>query len=401
MKILYTFGGIPPYFDAQLNKQVQKGMDIVVVIPKGKGNTLGKGVEVINANNTPYKIIRTDEKKSILKKSYFPSLPQVIKDENPDILVIGWPFFLQFFFQPSLRKALKSTHTKFVIREIPFRVPPFGQLFSYFKNNHFFDEDMKLQNKDLFSLFRQWIIMQIRRYSYKRADGALAYASLGKKIMPTYGISSDKVFVTYNSNDTDSLVRIKGEIGTEKNIPQKNDFRIIHVGRLVKWKRVDLLIEAFSRIVATFPQAELVVVGGGPEMDNLKRQAKDLNIWKKVLFTGPIHDSETIASYLSSSSIYVLAGMGGLSINDAMTFGLPVICSVCDGTEHDLIIHNKNGLFFKENDVNDLTEKILSLLTDPERASRMGEESWKIIRDKINLDTVSDRYINAFRHILN
>lgn len=400
MKILYTFGGIPPYFDAQLNKLVQKGVDTVVVIPKKKSPVLGKGVKVIDSGNTTYKTIHTDEKISLFGKSYFPHLHNIIRTEKPDILVAVWPFFLQFFFHPSLRKALKATHTKFVIREIPFRVPPYGKIFSFFREQRFFDEDMKPLSKSITSMVKQWVIMQIRRYCYMRADGALAYASLGKEVLPTYGIAPDKVFVTYNSNNTDAMFSIKKQLSQERNIVEKNDFRIIHIGRLVKWKRVDLLIDAFSKIVPSFPQAELVIIGDGPELEYLKKQVADLNVGEKVIFAGAIHDNETIASYLSTSAIYVLAGMGGLSINDAMTFGLPVICSVCDGTERDLVIHNKNGLFFEENNVNDLIEKLCMLLKDPVRATEMGEESWKIIRDKINLDTVSDRYIEAYKHIL-
>ncbi|WP_352420996.1 glycosyltransferase family 4 protein [Proteiniphilum sp.] len=400
MKILYTFGGIPPYFDAQLNKLVQKGVDTVVVIPKGKSPVLGKGVKVIDSRNSTYQTIQTDEELSVFRKPYFPHLPDIIRTEKPDILVTVWPYFLQFFFQPALRKVLKSTHTRFVIREIPFRVPPYGKVFSYFKKHRFFDEDMKLLNKGAGFILRQWITMQIRRYCYKRADGALAYASLGKELMPTYGIAPEKVFVTYNSNNTDAMFSMKRELSQKNNILKKSDYRIVHVGRLVKWKRVDLLIDAFSKIAPSFPRAELVVIGGGPEMENLKEQAVGLHLGEKVVFTGAIHDNETIAFYLSASAIYVLAGMGGLSINDAMTFGLPVICSVCDGTEHDLVVPNKNGFFFEENDVDGLADKLLILLKDPSLASRMGEESWKIIRDKVNLDTVSDRYINAYKNIL-
>lgn len=400
MKILYTFGGIPLYLDALLNRLVQKGVETVVVIPQKNSSVLGKGVKVIDTKETAYKIIHTDEKKSVFGKSVFPDLPDIITTEKPDILVIGWPFFLQFFFQPALRKALKTSHTKFVLREIPFQVPVYGKLRSFFKEQHIFDENMKLLNNGNFFKLRQWTIMQIRRYCYKKADGALVYASMGKELLPTYGIAPDKVFVTYNSTDTDAMFSIKKQLSEENVILGKSDFRVIHVGRLVKWKRVDLLIEAFSKTIPSFPQAELMIIGDGPEMEPLKKQVAELKIEEKVLFTGAIYDNKTIASHLSASTIYVLAGMGGLSINDAMTFGLPVICSVCDGTERDLVIHNKNGFFFEENNAGDLAEKMLILLKDPALASKMGEESWKIIRDKINLDTVSDRYIKAYKQIL-
>jgi|BioPla2DNA2_1021312.scaffolds.fasta_scaffold00302_28 glycosyltransferase involved in cell wall biosynthesis len=400
IKVLYAFGGIPPYYDATLRTLARKGVDISVMIPKGKGLSLGQNVKLIDDAPSCYKVIQAEEKRAILGKPYFPRLPAILLEERPNIVVMGWPYFLQFFFQPALRKAIKATNTKLVIREIPFRVPPYGAVSAFFKEHRFFDEGMRLLNEQPLFLFRQWVLARIRRYCYRRADGALAYATVGKEIMPTYGIAADKVFVTYNANDTDELFAIKQRL-TEAGTPQKrNPHRVIHVGRLVKWKRVDLLMETFAKVLPRFPEAELVIIGDGPELEPLKQQAAALNLTGKVLFTGAIYDYAQIASYLTSSAVYTLAGMGGLSINDAMTFGLPVICSVCDGTERDLVIDGENGFFFKENDADDLAAKLTILFEEPERAVKMGKAAWKVIRDKVNLDTVSERYIHAFCKIV-
>ena len=98
--------------------------------------------------------------------------------------------------------------------------------------------------------------------------------------------------------------------------------------------------------------------------------------------------------------MYVLAGMGGLSINDAMCYELPVICSVCDGTERDLVIDGKNGYFFKEGDASDLASKIEAVLSDEDKRKKMGAESLHIIEDKININTVADNYIKVFNNVL-
>lgn len=66
-----------------------------------------------------------------------------------------------------------------------------------------------------------------------------------------------------------------------------------------------------------------------------------------IRFIGAVYDPEKLGAYMNESTVYVLAGMGGLSINDAMTYGMPVLCSVCDGTERDLVIDGKNGFFSK------------------------------------------------------
>ena len=371
MKILYVFGGIPPYANSLLNKLVDKGVEVVVVIPHKKSTTIGKGVKVTGGENAKYKIITSDEKKSILGKTYFRELPSIIDTEKPDIFVAGWPFFLQYFTQPRLRKSLKDSKTKFVIREIPFQVPPYGKLKSFYSKKFIYDEDMKLLNKQCLFYPKQWLISNFRRFCYSRADGAVVYASVGKNILPSYGIPTERVFVAYNSNNSEELLRIKKELSEEQSALLPNNHRVIHIGRLVKWKRVDLLIDAFAKVLPDFPDAELLIVGGGPEMENLQRRVHDLNIASSVIFTKEIYDNKLIGKYFQASSVYVLAGMGGLSINDAMTFSLPVICSICDGTEHDLVSDGINGFFFRENDVVDLAEKIRILFRNPDLRKKM------------------------------
>ena len=74
---------------------------------------------------------------------------------------------------------------------------------------------------------------------------------------------------------------------------------------------------------------------------------------------------------MNESSIYVLAGMGGLSINDAMTYGMPVLCAVCDSTERDLVKEGKNGYFFKDGDADSLADRIREMFESPERCKEM------------------------------
>jgi glycosyltransferase involved in cell wall biosynthesis len=153
-------------------------------------------------------------------------------------------------------------------------------------------------------------------------------------------------------------------------------------------------------VIAKFPDAELVVVGDGPELENLKQQAANLQLNEHIRFAGSVYKPEELGAYMNESSVYVLAGMGGLSINDAMTYGMPVICSVCDGTERDLVTEGKNGFFFQEGNADSLCEKIATLFASPDLCREMGKESQRIINEIINIETVSERYLNAFSNIM-
>lgn len=410
MKVLFTFGGMPHYLNAMLEKLQTKGADITVVSPQKGNATIGKGVKMVEEG--AYRHLNTQEKKMYYGKSGFPALPGIIADERPDIVVLGWPYFLQVFFQPSLRRALKRCGARLVIREIPFQTPPYGQIRDYFRQHPMYDEGMRLLSTGKAFYLRQWLTARIRKYCYARVAGTLNYSTAAYDILPSYGVKREQIHVTYNSTDTEALWREKAAVLAAPALLPPSERRLLHIGRLVKWKRVDLLIEAFARTLTQYPDAELVIVGNGPELDNLKNQAASLGLPLRskeengvdgrgcVRFIGAVYDPKELGAYMNEATVYVLAGMGGLSINDAMTYALPVVCSVCDSTERDLVTDGRNGLFFRDGDADSLTEKILQLLASPQECRRMGQESERIIREQINIDTVSERYLKAFADFL-
>ncbi len=410
MKVLFTFGGMPHYLNAMLEKLQTKGADITVVSPQKGNATIGKGVKMVEEG--AYRHLNTQEKKMYYGKSGFPALPGIIADERPDIVVLGWPYFLQVFFQPSLRRALKRCDARLVIREIPFQTPPYGQIRDYFRQHPMYDEGMRLLSTGKAFYLRQWLTARIRKYCYARVAGTLNYSTAAYDILPSYGVKREQIHVTYNSTDTEALWREKAAVLAAPALLPPSERRLLHIGRLVKWKRVDLLIEAFARTLTQYPDAELVIVGNGPELDNLKKQAASLGLPLRskeengvdgrgcVRFIGAVYDPKELGAYMNEATVYVLAGMGGLSINDAMTYALPVVCSVCDSTERDLVTDGRNGLFFRDGDADSLTEKILQLLASPQECRRMGQESERIIREQINIDTVTERYLKAFADFL-
>lgn len=398
MKVLFTFGGMPHYLSAMLDKLQNQGVEVIVVTPE-KGNAIiGKGVKMVEDGT--YRRIASQEKKMFYGKTAYPQLPEIVREVQPDLIVLGWPYFLQLYFQPRLRRALRACGTKIVIREIPFQTPPYGKIKEFFRRQPMIDENMNVQSTGTSFYIKQWLTAHIRKYCYTKVAGTLNYSTAAYDILPSYGVKKEKIHVTYNSTDTEALLREKENVLAAPPLLPPNQRRILHIGRLVKWKRVDLLITALPEVLVQFPDAELVIVGDGPELNALKQQAERLALSKHVRFAGSIYKPEELGAYMNESSVYVLAGMGGLSINDAMTYGLPVICSVCDSTERDLVTDGRNGFFFKEGDAGSLAEKITTLFASPGLCEKMGKESKRIILEKININTVSQRYLQAFKEIL-
>ncbi|MCR4665181.1 MAG: glycosyltransferase family 4 protein [Paludibacteraceae bacterium] len=399
MKVLYVNTTITHYNHPLLNKVADKGCDLVMLIPRNNARTVGKGVKRNESDNQNYRVIATPSRKAWYGKDCLPELLSVVHEEQPDILLIGWPYMLQLFFYPKVLRYLDAHSIKLILHEIPFFVPPYGHL-DYFKEHPVYDESMRLISKGFKFYFSSWLLMHIRRYLYHRADASLNYCSRGLALWPGYGVSKEKIFVRYNSGDTEAFFEKKEEVMKASALLPVCPQRILHIGRLVAWKRVDLLINAYEKLVLRFPDSELAIVGDGPELENLKKQAS-LSVAKDhIRFAGSVYDPFELGRYMKESSVYVLAGMGGLSINDAMCYELPVVCSVCDGTERDLVEDGKNGFFFKEGDADDLAAKIEAILADESKRKQMGQESLRIIEEKVNINTVADNYVKVFNYVV-
>ena len=392
MKVLFVQTTITRYMYPLLEKLADFGHQLVMLVPEV--SETGKAVKGAESTSCKYQVIKSPTKKMWYGKSGYPALNQILLEQKPDILLIGWPYFMQLYFQKSIFKTLKANNIRLILREIPFQVCPFGDV-AWYNDNPIIDENMAVKSRGLMFKLRMRLLMRVRKFLYSRANAAICYCSEGDRILPSYGIAPEKIFVTGNCTDTDTLYNVKKSVEQSETMLPKHT-RILHIGRLVKWKRVDLLIDAFKSVLKNHPDAELAVVGNGPEEENLKKQAVALGIADNVKFYGAVYDEFTLGRYMYESTVYVLAGMGGLSINDAMTYGLPVIVSVCDGTEKDLVKDGVNGFIFKNGDASDLADKILTLLSDDDTIKTMGKKSEQIIKEQFTLDIVATKFCKAF-----
>ncbi len=397
MKVLFTFPGLAHYLNAQLRKLTEKSIDVAAIVPFKKSESMGSGVHTGNKADG-FRLIEGIEEKGFLGKPRFSNLPDILLEEKPDILVIGWPYALDLIFNQKLIRTIKQLNIRLIYKGIPFNLPKRNDIIKYYmKGEYAGDETLEQYKPNFIGLLKFYIITLFRGMYLRKVDAHVYYIDDALEIVKSYGVNPNKIFITYNAPDTDLHLNTFEKIQSLPKILPYNKHRLIHVGRLVKWKRVDLLIEATIQLKEKYPDIELIVVGAGPELDSLKKQAE---LHKNIIFTGAIYDGQLLGQYLNESSIYILAGMGGLSINEAMCYAKPIICTRADGTEKQIVRENINGYFFESGQLNSLVEKINSILIDEVKCAHMGNASLEIIKNEINLNTVADRYIKAFNYVM-
>ncbi len=402
MKVVYLSNGLPHYFNPILTAiNRSPGVELVAVVPKTKSRFIGDGVYQTR-EGADFRIIELMEYVVGRPFASFRGLPTLLYHEQPDVVVVPEHLLLAFHLHPILLILRRILRFGLVLKSIPFTLPYYGDALRDISR---FDPDPSMNSLSPQQARITWLrgirnrfTLYWRRHRYQRIDAHVNYVDEGREIYGSYGVSTSKIFVTRNSPDTDRMVKVESDLSKMERIPQRSSMRILHVGRLVSQKRVDLLLAAFRAVVARFPQAELWVVGDGPEAESFRVLTDTLGIAKNVTFAGAVYDPHELATHFLSSSVFVLPGLGGLSINEAMFYGLAVICSGGDGTERFLVREGFNGTFFNEGDMESLTRAMIALLSDQNALAEMGRRSRGIIDREVNIHTVVREYVRAFRH---
>jgi glycosyltransferase involved in cell wall biosynthesis len=215
----------------------------------------------------------------------------------------------------------------------------------------------------------------------KNSDGAICYSSLGAEYYQRIGMAKDRIFTAVNVVDTERRLQELKDYCKFNNLefpsPVPDQFRILFIGAITFGKQIELLIEAYQQFSAMNPSEghSLTIVGDGDHLNSIKKKAAELDILHRISFPG--HVSSEISEYFYDASIFVLPGLGGLAVSDALTHGLPVICTIGDGCERDLVKNGINGYFISHMTVEILANQLNALYRDKITLARLRQSAQK------------------------
>jgi len=144
-------------------------------------------------------------------------------------------------------------------------------------------------------------------------------------------------------------------------------------------------------------QPQLWIVGDGEIRQELETLAKD--VFPKTTFWGEKF-GEDLSHLFSKADLFVLPGTGGLAVQQAMSFALPVIVADGDGTQADLI-NSSNGWMVKPGDDQQLFQTIQTALSSPELLLSMGLAGFEIVKNKVNIENMVNVFFKACKDVLN
>ena len=198
---------------------------------------------------------------------------------------------------------------------------------------------------------------------FKHCDGFFCYGRRSKDYLLRFGVDEFKIAYRCQAAALPHSYDPKDVLDAYQSgaVDSKGVFRFLYVGRLSTEKGLIDLLEAFRQIREKRSDVKLDLVGAGPLQDELVRRVAEMNLTDSVSFIGPL-GMDAIAELFMPSAALVLPSHSepwGLVVNEALSYGCPVVVSNVCGCVPDLVIDGVTGYSFPVGDVDGLAKAML------------------------------------------
>ncbi len=234
--------------------------------------------------------------------------------------------------------------------------------------------------------FTEKLLTPVANFLARRARRIRTVSRRGEKGILSLGVSVDRIDVIPIATNTQVFLSVE---------PAHSALHVLCVARLEWEKGVDVLLDAWSSVIARVPEARLRIAGDGSQREELEKKCIQLKISSSVEFVGR---RGTIVDDLAWSSVVVQPSRfegWGMAVIEAAAAGRPVIMTEV-GCAGEVIVHDQTGLVVPIDRSDLLADATIDLLTHPARAQMLGEAA----RERVSALPTVDETAAAIRSSL-
>lgn len=202
-------------------------------------------------------------------------------------------------------------------------------------------------------------------------------------------------------NFIDEKTYVPKDPGTLKNdLDIREDKKVlIHISNFREVKNIPDIVKSFQ-IILQSTDARLLLVGEGPEKENIEKLVAELNLEKYVIFTGKRNDMAELLAisdlmlHLSEKEAF------GLVLLEALACGVPSVATNIDGIP-EVIEDGVNGFLVPYGDITAAAEKGVQLLQDEDLRALFKDNGFKTVRDKFESSKIISAYEELYYEVAN
>ena len=377
MNILYiTLGIRKNSFEFAVLKQLKRNEHEITIVSTnmdtytgGKTNEQATDLQPITIDEFPAYILHYNLPMSL--GGYCKNASKLAKSiiEKFDIIHIS-----SWYYHPAIVFAKIALEKK-----IPFIISAYATL--------------QKENRNRKKIFK-WIYDNV--YTGKlipKASGMHSVGSLETKAYVELGVKSENIFEINPPISREHFIK-KNEtkIFSKLELEKGNSLYLLFLGRIVKRKRIELILNAFSKVHQKNKKIFLVIAGSGTESyeNELKQLTKSLEIEENVKFAGLVLGDEKL-DLLESAKILIHTASGDihpLAVEEALTMKVPVVVTECDMPE----IEKYNAGTIVEPEIDSLSDAILELIENEEKYTAMTNNAKQLVDEEYLVEKQVKKY---------
>jgi glycosyltransferase involved in cell wall biosynthesis len=247
---------------------------------------------------------------------------------------------------------------------------------------------------------------RVTRWFARGVNRFIANSIATRQSLDTLGVAPDRVTIVYPPVDLEVFNLHGSTSNARKSLglgPENPSFGMI--GSLQPWKGQRVFLQAAHLVLDRFPDARAIVIGGPPAdgqeyADELRALAAELGIAERVIFTGFRPD---VAQLLSGLDVVVHASVEpepfGRVIAEAMAMERPVVASAAGGPL-EIIEDGRSGFLVPPGDPEILAARVVTLLSDPDLAKRIGYQGSREVVSRFSADSHAIRIQEVYDTVL-
>ncbi|QOJ00206.1 MAG: glycosyltransferase family 4 protein [Phycisphaeraceae bacterium] len=240
------------------------------------------------------------------------------------------------------------------------------------------------------------LMTALKKHFYSRFDRMICYGESSLKELTNLGYPPHRAVVANNTIDTrrifsegDRIARRADELLRERGFAGKKI--LLCVGRMDPEKRHADLLDAWPRLAALDPDLVLVLVSGGPLLDQVRARAASTDP-DRILVTGRVPEGDDYA-WIAASHACVYPGAVGLAINQSLAFGKPTIIADEIGADSEILVgqahpDRQTGWRYPRGDLDALTAAVAAILRGGHEVDAVRHRARALMRDTVTLDNM-------------
>jgi glycosyltransferase involved in cell wall biosynthesis len=295
------------------------------------------------------------------------------------LLMRDYPFPIPF--APKLRRTFASLKLDIVHTQTPFLLGVLGAKWA-----RRYGAALVSTNHTLYTEYAHYVpirpkaltrsfLIKLMKWYYSSCDGVVVPSSPVEKTLRSYGIQNRvEVIKTGVVGIPPSDPKTRKDTRARYGISD-DEFLLLYVGRIAREKNLTMLLEAFKNISVKYDKARLLMVGGGPALEETKSHAAEMGLMGRVVFTGMLkrQDIEPIYTSADTFAFPSTTETQGIAICEALSAGLPVVAANAGGIPENV----QPGIdgFLTENDPDEFADRIEFLISHETERKNMGEKA--------------------------